>query len=285
MYTALSPGVIGVHVDNLAQRIAAAKEHGFAGVEIDINEIANLVEANGAESVESQLIDADVIAAGWHLPTNYGSTEEKWKQDLAVLPRLAKAAAGIDCFRSFTWIMPASNDRDMDENLKFHVKRFKPIAEILGEHGHRLGLEFIGPKTIRDKFKYAFVYDMPGMLDMAAQIGPNVGLLLDVWHLYTSHGAMTDVEKLEEGDVVYVHVNDAPKGIPIDEQQDGTRCLPGETGVIDIAAFLAGLSKVGYSGPVVAEPFKKELGDLPNDAARLELVAASMRKIFALGAG
>ena len=283
MYTALSPGVIGVHVKSLAHRLAAAKDHGFAGVELDVTEIAALVEANGADAVEAQFIDANVIAAGWALPTDWGSSEETWKRDLATLPGLAKAAAAIECFRVFTWIMPASNERDMEANLKYHVERFKPIAEVLGEHGHRLGLEFIGPKTIRDKFKYSFIHDMPGMLDMAAQIGPNVGLLLDCWHLYTSHGSVSDVAKLEETDVVYVHVNDAPRGIPVDEQMDGTRCLPGETGVIDIAGFLAGLTKIGYSGPVVAEPFKKELADLPDDSKRLEVVAASMRKVFALG--
>ncbi|MHB8635543.1 MAG: sugar phosphate isomerase/epimerase family protein [Fimbriimonadaceae bacterium] len=280
MYSALSPGVIGVKVDSLSQRIAAAKDHGFAGVEIDVAEVANLVDKIGAEAVEGRFVDADVIAAGWGLPTKWSADEEEWKLGLAALPRLAKAAAGIDCFRAFTWIMPASNDRDMATNLKFHVERFKPIADVLGEHGHRLGLEFIGPKTIRERFTYPFVHDMPGMLDMAAKIGPNVGLLLDVWHLYTSHGAMSDVEKLNESDVVYVHVNDAPAGIPIDEQQDGTRCLPGETGVIDIAGFLGGLTKIGYSGPVVAEPFKKELADLPDDAARLDAVAKSMQKIF-----
>ncbi len=31
----------------------------------------------------------------------------------------------------------------------------------------------------------------------------------------------------------------------------------------------------------MAEPFKKELADLPDDKARLETIAASMKKIFA----
>ncbi|HLK15000.1 MAG TPA: sugar phosphate isomerase/epimerase [Fimbriimonadaceae bacterium] len=280
MYSALSPGVVGVHVDNLAQRIAAAKEHGFAGVEIDIREIATLVGSGGAEKVEAQFVDAGVIAAGWHLPVDYGGSEADWRRDLDALPAICKAAAAIDCFRAFTWVMPCSNDREYDENLKFHVERFKPVAAILEEHGIRLGLEFIGPKTIRDRFKYEFIYTMPGMLELAEKIGGNVGLLLDVWHLYTSHGEIADVAKLEETDVVYVHVNDAPRGLEIDEQQDGTRCLPGETGVIDITTFLMALQGIGYSGPLVPEPFKKELGDLPSDSARLEAVAASMRKVM-----
>jgi len=281
MYIALSPGCVGVRAENLAQRIAAAKDHGFAGVDIDVSEIADLVDSTSAEAVSEQFEKAEIIAAGWGLPMAWSGSEEAWKADLAKLPRLAKAAAAIGCFRTATWIMPASNDRAFDENLAFHIERFKPISEILGEHGHRLGLEFIGPKTIRNNFKYSFVHDMPGMLDMTSKIGENVGLLLDCWHLYTSHGRASDVAKLKETDVVYVHVNDAPAGIAIDEQSDNVRCLPGETGVIDIAGFLDALKSIGYSGPVIPEPFKKELGDLPNDAARLEATAASMRKVFA----
>lgn len=281
MYSALSPGVIGVRTDSIESGIAAAKKHGFSGLEIDARHIADRVESDGADAVKELFESAGIVAAGWGLPTDWRSTDENWKRDLAELPRLAAATAAIGCYRSFTWVMPASNDRDLAENIAHHAARFRPIAEILGEHGHRLGLEFIGPKTIRDNFKFSFVFEMQPMLDLAAQIGPNVGLLLDCWHLYTSHGAMEDVEKLRETDVVYVHVNDAPAGIAIDAQQDGTRCLPGETGVIDIAAFLKGLAKIGYSGPVVAEPFKKELNDLPDDEARLALVGASMKKVFA----
>ena len=281
MYISLNPGVIGVRVANLSERIAAAKDFGFAGVDIDVAEIADLVDSIGAEAVRSQLEDAEIIASGWGLPVEWRAGEDHWKRDLALLPRLAKAAAEIGCFRTATWVMPASNEREFEENLAFHIERFRPIAEILGEYGHRLGLEFIGPKTLRSQFKHPIIHDMPGMLDMAASIGDNVGLLLDVWHLYTSHGHNGDVAKLKETDVVYVHVNDAPYGLKIDQQLDGTRCLPGETGIIDIRGFLDALRSIGYSGPVVAEPFKKELADLPDDAARLEVTAASMRKIFA----
>ncbi|MDR3689819.1 MAG: sugar phosphate isomerase/epimerase [Fimbriimonas sp.] len=282
MYIGLSPGAIGVRVENLSQRIAAAKNHGFAGVEIDVHEVAKLVEEGGAEKIIGQFQEADVIACGWGLPTDWRSSEENWKRDLQELPKLAKAAAEIGCYRVSTWIMPASNDLEFDANLKFHVERFKPIAEIVGEYGHRLGLEFVGPKTLRDKFKHEFVYDLPGMMNMANWIGPNVGLLLDSWHLYTSHGSIAQVEELSETDIVYVHVNDGPLGVPVDEQLDGVRGLPGETGLIDMAGFLGALKRIGYSGPVVPEPFKKELGDLPDDSARLDLVAESMRKIFNL---
>lgn len=179
--------------------------------------------------------------------------------------------------------MPCSNDRPYDENYEFHVQRFTPIARILGDHGVSLGLEFIGPKTLRQTQTHPFIHTMEAMLGLGRDIGPNVGLLLDCWHWYTSQGTMESLKSLTPASVVYVHVNDAPAGVPIDQQLDGTRALPGETGVINIAGFLQALKSIGYDGPVVPEPFKKELADLPSDEARLKTVGAAMDENLAAG--
>jgi sugar phosphate isomerase/epimerase len=62
--------------------------------------------------------------------------------------------------------------------------------------------------------------------------------------------------------VVAVHVNDAPAGIPRDEQIDTVRALPLETGVIDLAGFMRRLQAIGYDGPVMLEPFSQRLESL-----------------------
>ena len=118
------------------------------------------------------------------------------------------------------------------------------------------------------------------MLEMGREIGPNVGLLLDCWHWHTSGGTVADLLRLTPRDVVYVHVNDAPRGVAMDDYVDNLRGLPGETGVIDISGFLQSLRTIGYEGPVTPEPFKKELGDMPSDEVRLYVVGEAMRKIF-----
>jgi sugar phosphate isomerase/epimerase len=179
-------------------------------------------------------------------------------------------------------VLSGSNDRDYKENYQFHLDRFKPIAKILGDYGCSLGLEFIGPKTLLNSFKFPFIYKMQDMLALGSEIGPNVGVLLDCWHWYTSGGTLNDLHGLVPAQIVYVHVNDAPFGINVDEQVDNVRALPGETGVIDIAHFLQAINQIGYDGPVTPEPFKAELSDLPTDAARLKAVGDAMDKIFAL---
>jgi sugar phosphate isomerase/epimerase len=279
MYKGLSPGAIGVRVANLDEGLAAAKTGGFGGVEFNPSEIADLIAASGVEAVRARFTDAGIKPAGWGLPTDWRGSETSWQAGLKDLPKLAEAAAAIGGTRVSTWVMPGSNERALEENYAFHVARFTPIAQILNDHGVSLGLEFIGPKTLRDTQQYPFIHTMADMLTMGREIGPNVGLLLDSYHWYTSHGTVAELQALAPAQVVYVHVNDAPRGVPVDEQMDGVRTLPGETGVIDIAGFLQALQGIGYDGPVTPEPFVN-LSDLPSDEARLVKVGSAMDAIW-----
>jgi sugar phosphate isomerase/epimerase len=279
MYQALSPGAIGVKTPTLGEALEAAKIGGFGGVEINPGEIADLIKAHGKSAVIARFTEAGIKPAGFGLPTDWRGSEEAWQAGLNDLPRLAEAAAAIGATRTMTWIMPCSNDRQLDENRAFHITRFTPIAKILGDYGLSLGLEFIGPKTLRETQKYPFIHTLEDMLAMGREIGPNVGLLLDAYHWYTSHGTIDQLNALTPAQVVYVHVNDAPVGVPVDEQLDGVRDLPGATGVIDIVGFLQSLRRIGYDGPVTPEPFV-DLSALPSDAARLQRVGAAMDDIW-----
>ena len=280
MYSSLSPGAIGVRAANLNEAISAAKIGGFQGVEFNPGEVADLIARHGVDYVKDLFAEAGIRPAGFGLPLDWRGDEMAWRDSLQRLPRLAQAAHAIDGGRTMTWIMPCSNDRPFNENRRFHIERFRPAAQILGDHGCRLGLEFIGPKTLRDSQKYPFIYTMDDMLEMGREIGPSVGLLLDCWHWHTSGGTIDDLNRLRPEEVVYVHVNDAPRGVSMEEYVDSVRGLPGETGVIDIGGFLTALQRIGYDGPVTPEPFKKELSELPSDEARLSEVGEAMRKIF-----
>ena len=279
MYKALSPGAIRVTAATLDDALAAAKIGGFGGVEINPSEIADLIEASGKDAVTAKFADAGIKPAAFGLPIEWRGTEDAWRNGLNDLPRLAEAAAAIGATRTMTWIMPCSDDRELAENTEFHIKRFTPVAKILGDYGVSLGLEFIGPKTLRETQKFPFIHTMDAMLAMGREIGPNVGLLLDSYHWYTSHGTIAQLRALTPAEVVVVHVNDAPLGVAVDDQLDGVRDLPGATGVVDIAGFLQSLQAIGYEGPVIPEPFV-DLSALPSDTARLQKVGAAMDDIW-----
>jgi sugar phosphate isomerase/epimerase len=280
MYKALSPGAVHCRPGNLRDAIALAKKHRFGGVEFSPRDVRAIDGEFGAGTVRGWFDEAGIRPAGFGLPVDWRGDEGVWREGLKTLPALAKAAASVGCRRCMTWIMPSSDDLERDENWIFHVKRFTPIAQVLGDHGISLGLEFIGPKTMREARKHIFIWRMEEMLQLGREIGPNVALLLDVWHWYTSGGTLEQVRALSPEQVVYVHVSDAPAGIHVDEQIDNRRALPGETGVIDIAGFLRALDAIGYDGPITAEPFKAELKELPSDDARLEVISTSLDTIF-----
>ena len=272
MFKNLSPGAIGIGA-NLAQSIELAQKTGFEGVEINIGEVARLIQERDLDHVKGMFEESGIKPGGWGLPVNWRGDEEKFKADLERLPELAEAGAAIGCKRVFTWIISFSDERPFEENFKWHIARFRPIAEILKEHDCWLGLEFLGPKTIRQGHKYEFIHTLDGMLELCEAIGTgNVGLLLDSWHWYTSYGTLEDITKLKPEQVVYVHINDAPDGVPIDEQIDSIRRLPGETGVIDLVGFLRALKQIGYDGPVTPEPFSDKVRGLaPEEAASLTM--------------
>ncbi|MEZ4730546.1 MAG: sugar phosphate isomerase/epimerase family protein [Caldilineaceae bacterium] len=279
MYKNLNLGAIGVKA-TLAESIDYARRYGFVGIDFSITEAVTLAQTMGIDGVRALFEDAGVFPGSWGFPVNYRQDDATWREGLMLLPQQAEFALELGCTRTATWILPASDEHNFQVNFQFHVNRLRPAAQILADYGCRLGLEFIGPKTLRAPRKYNFIHTMDGMLALAAAIGTgNVGLLLDVWHLYTSHGTLDDARKLTRDDVVTVHVNDAPAGIPVDEQIDNVRTLPGETGVIDLKGFMEVLLSIGYDGPITAEPFSQRLRELaPNQA--VQETADAMNKIW-----
>ena len=275
MFMNLNPGMIGIRA-SLSEALEMAQTHGFSGVDLNMTEAAEMVKAASIDEVKDLFTRTRGRPGNWGMPVDwYGGDEGKWQEDLGQLRHYASLAQEIGAYRTTVVVMPFSNDLPFKENYNFHVKRLKPIAETLQDYNCRLGLEFIGPKTLRIDKKHEFIYAMEGMLGLCADLGTNVGLLLDLWHWYTAHGTTAALLNLRSVDIVNVHVNDAPAGIPVDEQIDNTRCLPGETGVLDIAAFLKILNTIGYDGPVTAEPFSKRVNEMPSEEA-LKVTAESM---------
>ena len=276
MYRALNPGVVGVSAPTLEEAIRAAKLAGCTGVEVDPQEILR----RSAETTSRILEDGGIRAAAWGLPGAWRGDEENYRLLIEDFPKLAEACAAIGCERVYTWILPASDDLDFDANWHWHIDRLKPLAQILADHGCKLGLEYVGPLTARASKPYEFVYNMKGMTMLAEEIGPNVGLMLDSWHWYTAGETNDQLKSLSKDLIVHVHVNDAPQGRSRDEQIDSQRELPGATGVIDIVSFLSSLKETGYDGPITPEPFNQALNGLPNDEARLAAVGESLQEIW-----
>ena len=279
MFKNLSPGAIGIQA-NIEEGLALAKSAGFEGLDLNISEANALANEHSVDYVKNFWTEAGLKIGGWGLPVNYRGSDAEFDESLAGLSDLAKLAADFGCHRTTTVVSPSSNDRTFQENWDFHIKRLRPVAAVLKDYGHSLGLEFIGPATSRQSAKHLFTYTMDAVLGLAAGIGTgNVGLLFDMWHWYTCRSTLDDVRKLSKEDVVYVHINDAPAGIDPDDQIDSIRCIPAETGVIPLAELMQILDGIGYDGPVTVEPFSAKINAMaPQDAAKT--AAESLDKVW-----
>ena len=277
---ALACGAIGVRASP-PEAIDLACRFGFEAVEPSADFLARLPD----DALSQLLAEMKVKKLAWGaagLPVEFRSSETAFQDAMKPLPDFARGLKRAGATRLGTWLRPCHGSLTYVANFRQHARRLREVAKVLADHGLRLGLEYVGPKTSWTAARFPFIHTMAEMKDLIAEIGcENVGFMLDSWHWYTAQETQADLLSLRAADVVSCHLNDAPKGIPVDQQVDNRRDLPAATGVIDLKAFLGGLAKIGYDGPIMAEPFRQDLRALPRDEA-LAMVAAAMKKAFAL---
>ena len=275
MYSNLNSGALVGGV-SFEQSIELASEMGFGGVSPDTSYLRSLSPGELA-GLQSRVTD---IGLRWGAPgigVDPGGAEEKFQEDLETLRGDAAnlQRAGVD--RTVRYLWPTSDDRTYEENLELHASRIGKIGAVLAGHGIRLGLEYVGPKTLWSTGKYPFVRTLKQTRELITASGAgNVGICLDTFHWYTAGESAEDLRALTDADVISADVNDGVAGVEPEAQIDGQRELPGATGVIDLAGFMGALRNIGYSGPVQAEPFNAVLRSLePREA--IERTAAAVK--------
>ncbi|MCL2833554.1 MAG: sugar phosphate isomerase/epimerase [Treponema sp.] len=265
MYKALSTGLLGFPGRSVQDDIPLAVKYSYKGLMIDVkaakaayapSELAGILEKN------------KLIPAAFGLPLDFRKDRETFESGLKNLAAFCEYAKSINMTRCNTWIMPCSDTLDYKSNFELHRERLTAAAKIMEGYGIRLGLEFVGPKTLRQGKAFEFIHDLAGLDELLDAIGThNVGYLMDVFHWDTAGQKFGDFKKITNEKVVVVHINDGVKGIPLDEQLDGKRELPGATGVLRINEFMKGLQEIKYDGPVMVEPFSAALKAMPVEDA------------------
>lgn len=250
--------------------VKLSAQAGFPGVDVDMT----WGQQHGSSALR------DLLQSNHQKPGGWGPAFD-WRGDIAklntALPDFEKQAAiaqaiGMDACA--TYILPSS-DLPFIENWNFHVQRLRPIAEVLAGHGLRFGLEFVAPYHLRRKWPHAFIFTAGQMLELAKNVGENVGLLIDCFHVHTAGDTWEFLATIPASKIVLTHLNDAPR-IRLADIEDGQRVLPGE-GAIDIAGFLGALKRTGYDGPMSLEVFNADLRAMPPLEAATKAWATTQR--------
>lgn len=276
----LDPGAIGVKADQ-RQLLNYAAEYGFEAITPYSDFLVDVSDTERSELLD-EMKQKNISWGVAGLPVQFREDEEQFRTDLKALPRLAEGLQKANVTRISTWIMPNHAELNYFKNFEQHSERLGEVAKVLADHDLRLGLEYVGPTTLRHAKKYAFVHTLEETRALIDEIGQdNVGLVLDSFHWYTAEEDVKDILTLTNDDVVAGDLNDAHAGRTAVEQIDGQRELPMATGLIDVKAFLDALIEIGFDGPVRAEPFNQALRDMPDDKA-VATTAEAMKKAFAL---
>lgn len=277
-FTHLSCGALGVRQD-FETAMDLAVRHGFGGIEPDVTYLRSLDDDRLAD-LRRRLDEHGLRWGNTGVPVDLNAGAADFARQLADLEEFAGVLRKAGVTRAGTWIRPMSDGLTYRRNFARHVERIALVDEILSAAGIRFGLEYVGPKTFWSTERYPFVHTLAEVRELIAAVGsPNVGVVLDSFHWYTSGETPEDLLTLSDADVVAVDVNDAPTGLARDEQQDQARMLPGATGVIDLSGFVDALRRIGYSGPVKVEPFNADVAAMPA-AEAVAAAAKALRQVL-----
>ncbi len=279
-YAILSLGRLGFHAA-FPESLELTVKNGFEGLDPDPDYFASLGD-DGLKRLLNDLQAKSLRFGAAGLPVEFRQDEATFNEGLRKLPAAANLLRRAGIGRVSTWVLPCSNDLTYLQNFRQHAYRLRQCAQILGDHGQKLGLEYVAPRTLWRSQRHPFVHTMSEMKELIIAIGTNnLGIQLDSWHWFNAEETDKDVLTLRGSDVLTVDLNDAPTGLSLDRYQDDHRELPAATGVIPAKDFLGSLVRIGYDGPIQAEPFNAALRAMPLDQA-CAAAAAAVRRALSL---
>lgn len=279
-YAILSLGRLGFHA-SFPESVELATRHGFEGLDPDAGYLASLND-DALHRLLDDLQKRNLKFGAAGLPVEFRKDAETFNADLKRLPVIAALLQRAGIWRVNTWILPCSDDLTYLQNFRQHAERLRLCAKVLADHGQKLGLEYVSPRTLWRSQKHPFVHTLSEMKELLAAIGTdNLGLQLDSWHWFNAQETQQDILTLRGQDVITVDLNDAPAGLTLDQYRDDHRELPAATGVIPVKQFLDALLQIGYDGPIQAEPFNAALRALPLEQA-CAMTSDAMKKAFRL---
>ena len=262
----VSPAAGGSSPRPFEDRVRACAEAGYSGVGIHVRDYRALRQA-GASDADLQAI---LRAYGMrHVEVEFllnwfadGAAGEAAREDEDLLHHMAETFGARVMFLGGD--MAEGNSMSFDEL----IERFRPLCARAADRGVTIGVEPCAWTNIGD------VDDALRLIDGAG--ATNVGLFLDVWHLFRRD---LDYDRLREIDpalIVGIQLDDAAaevQGSMIEDCLDN-RLLPGE-GVAGTAHFVSVLRDMGVSVPLSVEVISDAQRARPLDeAARVSLQAA-----------
>ncbi len=244
-------GFVGAPRFDFERRAAAAAVAGFTSIGV---RIADLVEPGRT------------LSSALEVPARYGLTVTEvefldgWAQ--ASSPEVALATVPLLRDLAGAWGPFHVTSGEFNGGLlDIHqaAAHLAVLADALTGTGVRLAVEAFGWSAISD-------YDVA--LQIVRRAGADgVGLMIDVWHFFNTHGSLDWLRALRPEDIAAVQLNDGVLvTTELRENARNGRLLPGE-GSLDVTGLLRVVRDIGFTGHYLVESSYPEFRDLDVTAA------------------
>jgi sugar phosphate isomerase/epimerase len=237
----------------LAGDMRAVREAGWDALEVWLRHWDQTFATAGLPGARRLLDDSGLVASGaCAQPGLFFSTGEDLQRFQDELDRRLEQCQALGA--PHLVITPGTPGKQLPETpsvaaLDEAAIRLRAAGDLAARYGVVLGIEFL--KLAR------FVNNLPTALMLARQVQhPNVGVLVDTFHLYAGLSKVEDLDLLQSTpqSLTFVHVNDVPAGVPRELLTDAHRVLPGE-GAFPLPAIFDRLRRLQYAGYVSLELF------------------------------
>jgi sugar phosphate isomerase/epimerase len=233
-----------------SELIELALSFGFDAMDIDILDFQQQADAFGVPHARRLMVSARLKSGTFHLPVQLDADEATFKEQLAALPKRLELAAAAEAKRAVTSIAAASDEHSFKDFFELHRGRLHDIGDLLAPHDITLGLAIRPEAEAREGKAYQFIHTFEGLIGLVMVAHERIGAVADAWAFHITGEPLDLIGKLPAGKLVEVRLSDAPREGSAAEFTPAQRLMPGDTGVISMAAMLVAAKAAGFDGPV-----------------------------------
>lgn len=248
----------------LLEKIRLASKHGFAGIELWINEVYEFVGRGGevrdviaALSDHGLSVPCTIAMRGWGEASEveYPLMLEEAKRRMELAARLGSP-------------MIVATPPRHEYPIEQIARRYGDLLKIGQEVGVRPVMEYIG------FFESVYHLNQAWQIVQENMDSPAAGLVIDAFHNFRGGADLDDLRAIPVERIFHYHIDDAPMTPPREQQTDPDRVMVGD-GILDLKAELTVLREKGYTGAVSLELFNRALWNKdPN-----EVLAVGMERL------
>jgi sugar phosphate isomerase/epimerase len=232
-----------------SELIELALSFGFDSMDIDIVDFQQQAEAFGVEHARRLMVSARLKSGMFHLPVDLAGDDAAFEAGMKLLPGRLEMAEATEALRASATIAPASDEHAFKDFFELHRQRLDTIGDMLAKRGITLGLAVAPEAEAREGKANQFIHTFEALLGLVAVSHKNVGAIVDAWAMHVAGEPLDMIEKAR-GRIVEVRLSDAPRDVAAAELHHQHRLMPGDTGVINMAAVLTHAKNAGFDGPV-----------------------------------